>query len=256
MMLSFLSNLDFFKIAPGFNIHTQKKFSSAFGVATSLFIIIFSAVAFFQSDVFHKNSPTITIQSVIGTPRPLIQLSKDNYTFAIRVADDYMNLYFDPSVFTIEFNYMKTDLQTSAVLVNKTMRMKRCEASDFSSFPGFWSSIDLTNAHCMPIDSFTLEGYWDMSQIAYLDIQVRKCDNTTSSVPCQNLDYINTFFLDKYFDLLFPDNYFDLNNLQSPMSQRFNVITNKATIPFYKSCWIYMQKTLMIEDQGIPIKFF
>ena len=250
---SLLYHFDRFKISVDFVVKSKKKLSTSCGGFLSIMILCFSLVNFSQSDLFHKNSPSISIQSLIPSPRPLIKFSKQNFSISIRIADDFMNLFDDSSIFTIDF--INLQINNSEINQRKVVknRMKKCQTEDFPSDNEINENYNLSYCFCIPIESFQLQGFWDLPLFDYFKIQVNKCDNSSSNITCQSSEKIEKFFEDKHFDLFLSDFAFDLSNYEKPKREFLRLIQTKPAIPFIKTSTITIQKTLLINDGGKKI---
>ena len=90
-----------------------------------------------------------------------------------------------------------------------------------------------------------------MPLLDYVQIQVNKCDNSSSEIPCKSLADMTKFFEDKHVDIFIPDISFDLNNYDNPKVEFLRMFQNKIALPFIKSSMIYLQKTQFIDDKGL-----
>lgn len=242
--------LDLFKIPMYLLFKSKSKIPSKFSCFISICINIFLIIFFFQSDLFSKQSPTSSVQSISTNKRPRLNFDAGNMGIAFGLTDNENKFYDTPEYFSIIMNWYYFS-SSGDMLGLESKTLAKCNESDFFTHGSVFKDLGLKNALCPTKNNFTLEGFWDENSTKYVEISVIRCDNETFYNKCRSNSEMFDFFQNKYFNFYFSDNIIDANNYESPIKQIYknkfflmdSMMSKKSTFQF--------KKVEFINDDGI-----
>jgi len=245
--------LDLFKSPVALLFNSQQKLASKFGSFISLGIILFLLIFFFQSDLFHKKMPFTTIQTYFEKTRPDLQFTKEQNLGLAFGIQGYSNefLAHDPSIFTISAYWYYLNSQTEDRIEGEEKYIKFCENSDLPITENTYEDLQFENSFCLVEGNFSLKGYWDEPNLSVLEIQLNRCDNTTSEVICQSLDNINEYFRGTFLTIYYVNNIIDVYNYELPIQTTFEVQYMSLDAELDKGLELFFRKAELINDDGI-----
>lgn len=244
MLLSFLSNFDLFQSPVKLYFNGRSKHFSFMGIFVSFSIYGFLLFSFINSDLFKKEQPIITTQSLqMSKAEPVNFDSKIILTFAI--VDFFGNRYWDPRYFSFVARYTY-----GSDFIEKELKSCAVEANNQGGRVG----TNFNNTMCLINDTFTLEGSVDGSVLVYLAINVLPCNNKTSNNTCKSTEeineYIDTFPLTKYFALRYHNAKTDLNNYEKPFKWNSEIDTEYISSKVQRAWRLYFKNAEIETDNG------
>lgn len=248
-MKKYFGSMDVFQTPVYLNFQKHEKHSTNFGIILSVGLIVFLCVMFFRSDVFYKNTPKVENVDRIQGHRPPISFTNRILTFAIE--DEESLAYIEPSICTLEITnkFMKIiDAEDFQTIQEIKKIPYSCTESDFP--PNIFVSQGYSNNYCINDTSFMTEGFWDEEIFTFLEVNVKICDNSTSSVKCKTLDEIQKFFKDKYFNVYYSSTTVDTSNYEKPISNLINNEYYKLDFSLRKELSIYLKNLEIITDDA------
>ena len=250
MGLIYLGDLLKSRVTFYFKLHEQ--LSTHIGFILSLVVYVFLINTGINSDFFHKQKPTITLQTDYTQSFAQISFDRENFTIVTKVAD-FMGISiidFSYFYFNITFNVFHTNNQIAEI--NKKY-MKICDENDF--FVEDERELNLGNkSFCVSQqEPMILEGSIASNNVHYAIISLNRCDNISAiyyNVTCKNKTEIDTFFTNKFLYLYHSVNKFDLSNLTNPINRGLSLEMNYIYPQIKKSMVFSIQKTQIITDSG------
>lgn len=247
----FLSLADLFQQNVSLKLNNRFRFSITLGKIFSIGIIIFLLFNFFNSDMIRKRNPNILFQSTELATRPLITLSEKDFSLAFALQDVNSIYHEDPTIFN--FEVISTKLEIESNFYNASVELiEKCPKSYFEKFDGYYEKLQLGDAYCLKNKDIRLKGYWDEDEIEYLQINIKRCENSTvSMIICKNEEEISQFFYDKYFTYWIEQKNIDLTNSENPISSRIKNIYQGIDSSQSKVSRLFVKKSLLKLDNGI-----
>lgn len=251
--MSFLEHviyyIDVFKSPIYFLFNSKIKVPSKFGSFISLTILIFLTVFFFQSDLFQKQKPIASTQSIITTHRPRIDFDYFNMGLAVSVADSNNSIHEDPAIFTITMKILKFN-SFGDLLDSDIKELHHCQEEDFVTHGSSFDRLGLKSALCPKTGNMTLEGYWDERITQYVQMMIFTCSNATSNVTCRTPAEIYNYFQDKYMTIYYSDNIIDVNNYKNPLTKTFRMLYFQLDSRMSKKLTLNFKKVVFSHDDG------
>lgn len=245
-------HIDLFKTPMSLPYDSQKKVSSFFSSLISLGLIIFLLIFFFQSDIFVKQNPISSVQSIPTQKRPKLDFNQENMTIALGLTDYENNIVEDPSVFNLTlyaYGYKGSGQET---LYEENRTLVKCKEEFFPKNHEDFSKLRMSQFLCLEKNDFTLEGYWDEDIVKYIDITLYKCLNETSNGnSCKSDEEIHEFFKDKYLAIFFSDNKINVNNYESPIQNIYKTRFFLMDPRISKKITFYFKSVEFNNDDGM-----
>lgn len=245
MLLAFLSYFDLFQTPIKFYFNGRSKLYSSFGILISFSLYGFLLFSFINSDLFKKEQPIITTQSLqMAKAEPIHFDSNIILTFAL--VDFRGNRYWDPTYFTIVARYYTSTTN----FIEKELKSCAVEANNKNERMG----TNFNNTMCLLNDTFTLEGSIDDSVLKYLSLNVLPCNNQTSNNTCKSVEEINTYIttypLAKYFAVRYHNVKTDLNNYENPFQWNSDIETQYLDNKIQRNWYLYFKNAEIETDDG------
>ena len=83
----FLDYLDIFRFPLTMSLNQKESTTTTIGKFFSLIVFIYIVYSFVKSDLLNKTNAQTLGQNYVQTPRPSLYFGKQNFTFAVGVAD-------------------------------------------------------------------------------------------------------------------------------------------------------------------------
>ena len=246
----FLDYADIFRFPLTLTFNKLEKTSTYTGKLTTLCIIIFLMYSFIVSDLVNKKNAQTLNQDLIQLKRPSMLLSKQNFTMALGIADSNNVFIIDETVFSFIF-YIYHYNSTSQIVNQTTYILQPCNQKNFIENPNEFSTLGLTGTFCLPIDEVKLGGYWDEEIIDYFWIELRTCQNSSSSnITCKSSEEINFMLKNNFIDIYMTNHNIDSANYGSPISRNLKILYQRIDSALLKSINLYMKQSNIETDDG------
>lgn len=251
---SLCNHLDIFRFFLTLSYKNKEDTTTIIGKMMSLLILSFIIYSIKSSDCFNKSNPQTLGQEFIRVPRPSFIFSKENFTFAIGVADADNNFSYDETIFKIRASLYHRDnkkLETKKI----DIKMRPCTQDDFKEDPSEFTNFGLNGTLCFPLDEIFLSGYWDNDWIDYFWFELITCKNSSESkVICQSPEIIEKFFMGSYLDVYLTRNSIDPNNYESPFSRSLAIYYKSLDVKTIKTMTIHMIQVVMQTEDGVLLE--
>jgi len=230
--------------------NSRVKVASKFSCFVSLGILTFLVIFFAQSDVFLKERPIVSTQSISTNARPNLDFDYDNMAFAFGITDSDNVFHTDNSYFnmTVQNFYYNS---TGELLGNDFKTMELCNPLNFKTRIEKFEMLDLQNAYCPTTGNFTVGGYWDEATTRYIQIAIWPCNNDTYNNSCKSVDEIHSYFSDKYISIYFTDTIIDANNYENPIQSTYSTVFTVLDPNIIKKTTMTFKKVIMQSDDGL-----
>lgn len=248
----FIYNFDLFKSKVPLLFNSNQKIASKFSCFISVLILTFLVYFFFKSDLFLKEMPYSSNQSISVKNRPDIDFTQDNMGLSFAISDNDNRLMYIPELFTFAVSYEIYNVSIGSRIHYQPLKFEQCKKENFKAHGNYFNELGLVNATCITNGSnFTLGGYWDEQIIKFLEINVLPCDNQTSTVTCRPQEEIFQFFQGKYLNVYYATNIVDVNNYERPVQQIYQITYCSLDPSASKEMRLTFKKTLLSSDDGI-----
>ena len=249
-VFKFLDPIDIFRVPVTLTLNKSSKTSTIIGKMFTFAILSILIYTIMQSDALKRENPKTIGQDLKLDERPLISLSKNNFSFAVGVSDSQNNMLYDPSIFSFYLTINRLDLITPA-FNSKQFILKLCEKKDFVEDPEKFEKLKLQGSFCLPNEEFDLKGYWNENNIDFMMLNLIICQNSTlNNNSCKSVEEIENFLKSKYINLFISNPNIDVSNFSDPFSTQLRVFYQEISIRLYKLLEIYLKKTSIITDYG------
>ena len=215
MILDILKEIDFFGKLPEFYIKGKQKQVTILGrVLTILFIFIYIIIIIYKLYRVFKRIDITFYDSYSNTDeKPIVHLTKENFSLIFAVYDDSFLPYIDESIYYPVAHFNGEE--------KKEIEIKRCDFDKIGSkYKKFFSSSELNNYYCLDNVDFILKPYENS-----IVFQLFPCKNTTeNNNNCKPKELIEEFINFKYFKILFEDLLITPTDYDNPIKERLNFL--------------------------------
>jgi len=262
--LSFIKAQDFLGERINFSINNQSNFQTVVGGFICIFIYVLYVIFFyyFGIDFLFKENPNTTYQLkdlYHGNSLKLVNITNDNFLFAIRFEDYYGNPveieeYSYPAIFIRNETYIDKNKTTTES--DKELKLVNCRRYQEFFNENSNSIYNLTEWKCPDFtkseDSVQLGGYWDDRSVLSLKLELRFCTKNNTN-DCKNITSISVNSLKDeklYVSLIYPEILFNSDNFENPFSFRFINYWNLLSPKIKYTDILYIGYNYLNEDIG------
>ena len=253
-LLILLDKADVFRFPLTLTLKRTEKTSTSTGKIITFGILTFLLYSFIVSDIVKKKNSQTLIQDLIQITRPKIYFSKQNFTMAFGVANSDNVFYTDETIYSfIFYNY---HLNNKEKFLNQTSNiMKLCTQDDFIEDPSEFSRLNLNGTYCLPNEILKLGGFWDEEIIDSFWIELRTCQNSSSSnVICKSPEEIGAYLKNNYVDIYISNHNIDSSNYEKPLTRNLKIFYQLLDLNLFKSVDLYMKHCHIKTDDGFLIE--
>ncbi len=245
-----MDKADVFRFPLTFTFKRTKKTSTATGKIITLGILAFLLYSFIVSDLTKKKNAQTLSQDLIQISRPKMSFSKQNFTMVFGVANDDNIFFTDETIYSFVFYIYHSNIKEQ--IVNQTSSvLKLCTQDDFMEDPSEFSRLNLNGTYCLPTEALKLGGFWDEETIDYFWIELRTCQNSSSSdIICKSREEIDEYLKNNYVDIYISDHNIDSSNYLKPLTRNLKIFYQLLDPKLYKSVELYMKNSLITTDDG------
>jgi len=219
--LTDFQKIDIFGVAPNIRFRGKDKSYSLYGFIYTLMIwgFILWAIIFTSQDLVHRTDPSLLTTTLQGaTARENIALSHDVFQLGFGLYDNSIGNYFiDSTIYTVEANLGTYVLQPdgSAVLVQTSLDIRPCQASDFDNNVDYYQSQWCFSKHQTNLDkTISVRTKAD----SFINILFKVCDGTVAGTTCASTTDINTVLARSYFMTTYKQTTVDPSSYSNPLS--------------------------------------
>lgn len=174
---------------------------------------------------------------------------------SVSVCDDDSVNYMDPTIFNISYrlHHFKTNQNGIFEMVSiDVQELRPCSIEDVPSNPALIQQLGLKNAYCLKNKNFKLEGYWDESEIFYVDVELYPCSNETMNNTCKTPEEINNFFSKKrkFFQAYFHVVGYQADDYLDPIKEKYENIYQLVDNQLFKKYYIFLKNLEVITNDG------
>lgn len=232
----FLDYLDIFRFPLNMSLNQKESTTTTIGKIFSLIIFSYFFYSFVRSDLLNKTNAQTLGQNYVQTPRPSLYFGKQNFTFAVGVADENNNFNIDESIFQIEAGIYHRNNNDQTINM-EVYDMRPCTQADFVEDPEEFIKLGLNGTLCSPFDNFNVSGFWDEETIDYFWIKLKICSNSSQkNIICKSQEEIDNYMYYRYLDIYVTRNSIDASDYYTPYSRSVHI--------FYKRLSIHITKTI------------
>lgn len=191
-MKRFIRQFDMFGTTVNWNVKKQIQTRSLFGsFLTASFFAILGYISWISgNDMIFKSNPTVRVEDVAYSSRPILNLNSSTFPVAITCQDYSQINFLDPRIFRLEvFHY--TVFNANGTTLPRKLELEKCNETHFPNFEReYLQKSGMFNYMCIKNQNINLGGYWDDLNIQYLAIKASKCVNYTSEDNCASFEEI------------------------------------------------------------------
>lgn len=251
---SWIFAVDLFQTPISFSFSKRKKRATILGVFCSLFMIIFLLMNFSQSDLFQKKSPYVFSQTITYPKSKPINFFENTLIYFV-LADAAAKNYLDPAIFTITFDIYHLTVNPNAeftIIDRRSEVLNPCSEKDVFWNPKLYHDLGMKNALCLQNKTFTIQGFWDESEVYYAKAQLYRCNNKTSNVICKTPEEINQYFLNKnyFFGTKFQESTLQMNDYNDPFKIKYDSLYKLVDQAFMKRINVFIKNSALDTDDG------
>lgn len=257
--MSFLYNIDLFKLPIFLHISNRDKNSTTCGQFLSLLILFYLVFTFFNSKVFLRVHPFIVDQPQTKAHRPQISLNSENFALAFAVTDVFSKPILDPQIFKMNLFYLQLESENNTSGKNITFidikSTHLCNLSDFPLDPEMYTDLGLKNYTCLDNSSLELKGFWDETRLSYFTLVLSICENNTiPNLICKSLDEIKDTLKNAYFTIAYKDINYDMNDYDLPIKTLYKTEYTMIDFLIRKKITLTLKKTEILDDKNYFIE--
>lgn len=250
--LKIFYSLDLFQRPIYLHFKDKEKLSTKLGLFLSVIIYAIIIYTLATSDIFRRNYPRIYNSEGSSKSRPLIDFN--NKMLAVMLTDEYENQYYDPTIFSINaksiyFKRNSKNFSNFEIVYSENKELVNCSKSSYQQ--SVISAFGINKFFCLKNNSFSLEGFFDEATLKTLILDVSACDNLTMNNTCKTPTEIKNFMRNKKFNFLYSDNVIDLQNYDTPITEKFHNEFQILSSSVKKIVNIYYKKVNILTDDGL-----
>lgn len=245
----FLNGIDLFQQNVGLKLKKNFRVSIGLGKLFSIFILGLIFYNFLFSDLVQRTNPIVLQQPFEDDQRLELEFAPQNILMIFGVTDDYNKIYDDPTIFTITAR--QAHVLNGSNITFSEKRLQNCNLDHFERYSSLYQKMDLQGSKCLT-DSFKIKGFWDESDLYYMEFLVNRCiNNTDNNITCKSYEEINEFMEGKYFSQWIETKRFDMKNAENPISGKIKNYYKAYQRGQSKATRFFVRKVIFSSDNGI-----
>lgn len=248
----FLSKIDIFKQTVSFNLKNENHTSSLTGKIITFLMIFYTLNKFFQSDLFFKTNPRVTVDKNRPLMRPNIFLNNSNFTFAVGLYDLSLGYVSDPTIFSYTAAMMTWDNFNNDYFESK-IELEKCTEENFKSAGENFKGTIQKNLFCLNLKNQTVNlfGAYNERMVKFLFLELNQCRNSSiNNFSCKPIDIQKQFLQGCYQDFIFQNDVIDYGNLKFPIKKDITKFYVTVDSGFSKIVTGYVKHVAVKSDQG------
>ena len=262
-MEEILKYIDIFGTKSYFFTNKQRKFYTLYGGILSLvlIIIIFSIFFLLAEDDFQRRLPSISFISEVQQENDNIILEEEKIWIPWRIVSgkSFQN---NTGLLSPILSY---NINTNNI-TNKTINLRAekinyqlCNETSLINLSDFiFIDVPLNKLYCIGLENLKSDDSYKDSKINYIKLEFYlyedEIDDNDNDSEDENLRKLYDNDDSLKIELYYPKVYHNPTNKKNPFSITYNPFIYKIYKLTYKINYIYLQKQILIDDQGVFIK--
>jgi len=259
----FLSLVDFFGITPSSRItfKNNRIYSSCAGRTMTVIVIFsfFGSFSYFGLNMMTRSSPNTIIADEYKDTPDYLNITKDNFFLAFGLKSQNGSYDSDLSIFVPQLSIVAKNKSNVNLNNNTAVSIGLCDIdNDVPKSPQLQEYFQVNSIQGMfciknyqPVE---MMGSEDSLYYEYIDITIRKCDPTNTTVPCKSDAEISQFINSHDFTMTFTSYAVNSLNYETPLDQHGNYYTVPANDQSKAQIYFFFQHLYVDTDQGIISK--
>jgi hypothetical protein len=260
-IFSFLKKADIYAYKPEMLYNGEDAYQSRYGGLVTLFVclMILSSAALTVWRYFQKTAPFTNVSTeFVANPEGFI-INPDTLAIAFGIQTSAAEHYIDPMIYSVEISYKKQFKVVTNGTVNTTvertnLQLITCDKVDYLD-PSLFKNLQLTKMYC--IQNFTaingsmvLTGDWDSDLYGRIDLNVRRCTNTSTRV-CKSVDEIDKIFNGGYLAVNYIRKVPNPSDYYNPVSFTPAVFFTPLSSIYTRYVYMYMEDNIIRTDGSL-----
>ena len=250
----FLDYLDIFPFPLTMSLNQKESTTTTIGKFFSLIVFIYIVYSFVKSDLLNKTNAQTLGQNYVQTPRPSLYFGKQNFTFAVGVADENNNFDIDESIFHIEAAIYHRN-NNDQITQMEVYDMRPCTQADFVEEPEEFIKLGLNGTLCSPFENLHFSGFWDEETIDYFWIELKAFSNSSqNNIVCKSQEEIDNYMSSRFLDVYVTRNSIDAFDYYTPYSRSLHIFYKRLSMQISKTISMYMMQSILETDDGFLLE--
>jgi len=255
-----LENVDVFGIVCKLEFEKKGRFKTAFGgLLTVLIVMMTLSLTINEARLLYDHSlPRINSLMLYKKYAPKMDIDEMDLRFGMGFYDTHGKQFDDPSYFTFTANQYILDKRTNhkGVRIDVPIELEYCE-----KFPNRFVTSNynytldakmsqMNKFFCFKNQAGSSEGSFSLDYFENMQINMVKCVNSTSNIPCKSKEEIDKKLTGGYFEFYYSNVYLNENNFTNPLIYHFEVYFTKLDSNSYKFVDVYFKTVNLTTDLG------
>jgi hypothetical protein len=246
---------DYLSEKPELYINATSRFKTIYGACLSIMLTCFiiSTVLYFCYELFSYNNKLITYQqtpsfdqTLLFSEVPRMMLVHDEF---------YKPIENDEKYFKINANFITV---SGGNITTVSKELTHCDPDynfGINSYNNLFHEVNYMSSHycIMKDDAFTYSGVLGQNS-TYVELAISKCQNTTISGHCVDLESINKKLGTTMISFKLLTHAVDHDSLIEPFYKHIKNIEFTLSSTVYERNWIYLKNVIYDSDSGFLLK--
>jgi hypothetical protein len=254
MSNSFLETMDLFGYEIKMKVKRNQTFRTNFGglLTISILLTIAYVIWYFGNEIIFKKRPYLITTDYNDSDPLRINLTDSNFMIMVGLTDINSLYYIDESIFTVQLkhNIIIRNTDGSMNVTVSYIPMIPCSGKNISLLPDYFNLLDLKNLYCLKETDFYLQGDFGQVVWSYLELNFKRCQNSTSKNSCKSPAEISKYLDGGYFGMAVSDTNIDATDFNNPSIKYGHNFFTSYSIKAYRDFFMYIKTIQVTSDSG------